>query len=266
MQPEHAFFTSGDLADYQPAPPPPSDAHLANPDIPPRAASTGIDVLVVGGCTSGLTAAIECWRKGHTVTRILERSTAPTFTGDAFAVQPSALRIFRHWPAMHRDIDRDAIDAMVDYRRHTGEHIFGPSELPHNTPEHRQKREGEPKSGMMQNRVKFYRSLLRQALALGMQIEWGVRAVDYFEDEAQGKAGVRCDSGETYTADVVIAADGMKTVSHGLVNGVKDKPVPSGQSIYRTSYPLKYAMQDPLFRHELALKPGDRPLMTFWQG
>ena len=37
--------------------------------------STGIDVLVVGTGLAGLTAAIECIRKGHNV-RVLER--APT--------------------------------------------------------------------------------------------------------------------------------------------------------------------------------------------
>lgn len=36
---------------------------------------TGIDVLVVGTGLAGLTAAIECIRKGHNV-RVLERASA----------------------------------------------------------------------------------------------------------------------------------------------------------------------------------------------
>lgn len=43
---------------------------------------TGIDVLIVGTGFAGLTAALECTRKGHTV-RILERNSTTDLAGDA---------------------------------------------------------------------------------------------------------------------------------------------------------------------------------------
>jgi 2-polyprenyl-6-methoxyphenol hydroxylase-like FAD-dependent oxidoreductase len=43
--------------------------------------STGIDVLVVGTGLAGLTAAIECTRKGHSV-RVLERNDTINTAGE----------------------------------------------------------------------------------------------------------------------------------------------------------------------------------------
>ena len=44
--------------------------------------STGIDILVIGTGLAGLTAAIECARKGHNV-RILERDSHINTAGNA---------------------------------------------------------------------------------------------------------------------------------------------------------------------------------------
>lgn len=46
------------------------------------APSTGITVLVVGAGVGGLTAALECHRKGHNV-RIWERSTSASAGGES---------------------------------------------------------------------------------------------------------------------------------------------------------------------------------------
>lgn len=44
------------------------------------AASTGINVLIVGAGVGGLTTAVECYRKGHAV-RVLERSSKASTGG-----------------------------------------------------------------------------------------------------------------------------------------------------------------------------------------
>lgn len=46
-----------------------------------RHPETGISVLVVGGGPAGLYTALECWRKGHTVVGVLERSPGPSAAG-----------------------------------------------------------------------------------------------------------------------------------------------------------------------------------------
>lgn len=45
-----------------------------------RYPDTGIQVIVVGGGIGGLTAALECWRKGMGV-RVLESSPVPSSIG-----------------------------------------------------------------------------------------------------------------------------------------------------------------------------------------
>lgn len=50
--------------------------------------NTGIDVIIVGTGLAGLTAAIECTRKGHNV-RVLERSHSINTAGAAESAAPS---------------------------------------------------------------------------------------------------------------------------------------------------------------------------------
>ena len=46
-----------------------------------RFPETEISVLIVGSGIGGLTSALECWRKGHSV-RIWERSAGPVYSGE----------------------------------------------------------------------------------------------------------------------------------------------------------------------------------------
>lgn len=56
-------------------------------ELPERHPLTGIDVLIVGAGMGGLTSALECWRKGHNVVGILERSKGPVYTGHSAPFQ-----------------------------------------------------------------------------------------------------------------------------------------------------------------------------------
>jgi len=167
--------------------------------MPKRSSSTGIDVLIVGAGMGGLTAALECWRKGHNVVGILERNNGPVYTGDIIVMLPSALSVVRKWPDMQRDMDVEQVDAEVNYETHRGERIFGPTVPSYNDPEHRNEREASGERGFVapaQIRSKFYRMLLRQVARLGFTIEYGKVVRDYFEDERAGKGGVVLQNGQ----------------------------------------------------------------------
>jgi glycine/D-amino acid oxidase-like deaminating enzyme len=83
--------------------------------------SSGIDVLIVGAGLAGLTAAIECTRKGHKV-RVLERHDQISTMGDMYFMGLSGTRFFKHWPDMAREYDEISLhDCWMETFKHSGE-------------------------------------------------------------------------------------------------------------------------------------------------
>lgn len=88
------FFAVGDKNEFDPenwAPKPNGNSNNNNTaskhgeafELPERDTDTGIKVLIIGAGFAGLTAALECWRKGHEVVGILERNEGPNYSGKA---------------------------------------------------------------------------------------------------------------------------------------------------------------------------------------
>ncbi len=113
------------------------------------------------------------------------------------------------------------------------------------------------------NRPKFVATLIAQVKRLGIDITFGKRVVDYFEDH---KAGVVLDDGATLTADLVIAADGIGTKSNKLVMGGDSRAYPSGFSIFRTAFPVELAIVDPEIAARWPLIDGWRSHIEMWRG
>jgi salicylate hydroxylase len=69
------------------------------------------------------------------------------------------------------------------------------------------------------------------------------------------------ESGEVVHADVIIGADGVKSILREVVVGGPDKPTPTGDAAYRAIIPTSEMIKDP------DLKPlVDYPEMTGWMG
>ncbi|CAI6332013.1 unnamed protein product [Periconia digitata] len=235
-------------------------------DLPKRHPVTGIDVLIVGAGMGGLVTALECWRKGHNIVGILERNDGPVYSGDIIVILPSACAALGNWPALQRDMDLEQVDAEVSYEKYTGEHIYGPTVPPYNDPEHLEARKGKGQRTFIapaQIRSKFYRMLLRQVACLGITVEYGKTARKYFEDENAGKGGVVLQDGSIRLADIVVAADGLRSEAEILIQGQYTAPVSSGMSIYRTAYPREVAMRDPVVRERWGNK---RSVWEYWLG
>lgn len=177
-------------------------------------------------------------------------------------MQPSAVSVLRHWPDMTRDLQMEQVNAGVCYIKHSGEHIYGPTVPNFNEPQHLATRKGGAVAPA-QVRTRFFGMLLRQVARLGIDIEYGQRATRYFEDESSSKGGVVLDNGKIRIADVVIAADGLRSCSQGLVGGQDTPPVSSGMSIYRVSFPREIAMQDPVVRQRWE---HSGPMWEYWLG
>ncbi|KAL4950058.1 hypothetical protein BDW69DRAFT_202418 [Aspergillus filifer] len=234
----------------------------ASKGLPQRHPETGISVLIVGAGMGGLMTALECWRKGHTVVGILERNEGPIYSGDIIVMQPPAVSIIRHWPDMVHDMESEQVHAVVSYGTHDGRHIYGPTVPSFNDPEHLASRKG-PFVAPAQVRRKFYRMLLRQVARIGLRVEYGHTVKSYFEDAKAGQGGVILETGAIRLADIVVAADGLKSPSDILIAG---EPVPtksSGLSIYRTAFPKELAMKDPVVQKRWGDSP---PIWEYWLG
>lgn len=114
------------------------------------------------------------------------------------------------------------------------------------------------------SRPRFAAALTAQAEALGIEVSFGRRAADYFEDESRG--GVVLDDGSRLEADVVVAADGVGTRSHRLVSGRDVRAMASGHSIFRTSYAADLAMSEPELAERFPLHEGGSGVFESWNG
>ncbi|KAJ6083567.1 hypothetical protein N7467_007702 [Penicillium canescens] len=255
---QHQFIVAGDPHEYDPE----KWASVPN-SLPKRAPETHVNVLIVGAGFGGLMTALECWRKGHNVVGILERSQGPNYSGDLIIIQPSAVAVMRHWPDMFRELEEDKVDAASYYVRHNGEIIYGPSAPSYNDPEHLIEREGYPFVGPVQIRKKFFQMLLRQVAKIGLRVDYGRRVDHYFEDEAADLGGVVLDDGSVRVAHLVVAADAFRSRSELLVAGEHMPTRPSGMSVYRSVYPRELTLEDEVVQKRW---PSGVSTKEYWLG
>ncbi|GAP88862.2 putative monooxygenase fad-binding protein [Rosellinia necatrix] len=198
---------------------------------------TGIDVLIVGTGLAGLTASIECVRKGHNV-RMLERMDDINTAGDMYFMGHSATQFFRHWPELRDEYEKISMsNAWMETFKHSGERT-----IPAMKVSDRLRRAGmDPNTppGTFQMRPLVYGMFVRQVGRLGVQIQFGKRVVGYAEDGARRKAVAITDRGERFEADVVIAADGVGSKSQSLVGG-EVRARSSGRAMWRAAFDSKH--------------------------
>lgn len=166
---------------------------------------------------------------------------------------------------MGYEIEENQYDVDMSYYRQTGERIWGPAPPMFNDPEHLPGRRGFP-SVNAHSRIKLYRAFLKQAERVGIYVEWGCKVVEYWEDVEGRAGGVVLENGEKRTADIVVAADGLRTKSMNIVPGMPDQLTTSGKAIYRAGYPVEHALKDPTVREMWNFKPEDKPIWQFWLG
>ncbi|KAK3346096.1 hypothetical protein B0T25DRAFT_268448 [Lasiosphaeria hispida] len=193
----------------------------------PRLPPSGISVIIVGAGFAGLTAAIECDRKGHGPITILDRAPALAPLGDIISFGQNASRFFAQWPgvaaALEPIVHRSEAFHFHDW---TGRFVTTQDFAA----EH--ERLGRRVNG---HRGEIHQILLAHVRARGIEVRLGCKVVGYEEEE--GGATVVLEDGGRVRADLVLAAEGVRSKGRELVLGVEDKPLPSGYAVFRAWYP-----------------------------
>ena len=202
-----------------------------------------IRVIVVGAGFAGLTAAIECKRKGCSVV-VLESFKELKPLGDIISFGGNAGRIFQRWSGIEEQLDPicHISDRMTFYDYH-GDHIY--TQVWTDEVEYGKKFNG--------HRGEIHEIAYNHALSIGVEIRLNEKVVEYFETDTE--AGV-ITNGEKITADVVLAADGVRSTARKIVLGYEDKPKSSGYAIYRAWMPSDDLAKNPLTAH--LVNDGDK--------
>lgn len=183
---------------------------------------TGIDVIVVGAGFGGIACAVECKRKGHRV-MVIEKVHGLKHLGDLLSLGANAGRIVARWGLHEKLLSISALAREM----HVHDYLGGLIQVQKMT---------WPLFGAYSyngHRALLHDVLFEHAKSLGIEIRMGQQVVEYWEDEASGKAGVKIQTGESFNADIIVAADGVRSLARKFVIGYRDNPKPSGYAIYR---------------------------------
>ncbi|KAK1835636.1 hypothetical protein QBC39DRAFT_250104 [Podospora conica] len=203
------------------------------------AAKTGIKVVVVGAGFGGLTAAIECHRKGHDV-EIYENFPELKTLGDIISFGANAGRIFHRWSdgAIARKLRSLCID-LRDYGFRI--HKYDTGEVVH----HQRSPPGADDAPVLNgHRGELHEVVFNYARdELGIPIHLNQPVSEYFEDA--DRAGIVLKNGDKVYADIVVGADGVRSKARELVLGYVDKPKSSGYAVWRAWFSNKDMIADP---------------------
>jgi len=184
--------------------------------------SSGIYVIIVGAGFAGLTAAIECHRKGHSVL-VLESFPELKVLGDIISFGSNSGRIFQRWPGMD-----DLLEPIIHKSDCLRLKTWLGEDLGEQSWNFERQQYGKSFNG---HRGEIHEIVFQYAQDMGIEILLGHNVEDYFETDSN--AGV-VSNGKKFVGDVVLAADGVRSKGRTLVLGYEDKPKPSGYAVYRT--------------------------------
>lgn len=200
---------------------------------------TNLRVIVVGAGFAGLTAAIECRLRGmHSI--LVESHPTSRDYGDILDFSPNGGLHMERWAdgrVVRRLLEVCLNDTdTLDYFKYDGTFLFSEPFLLKKDDYYRM---------LAGHRGEMHRIVCDYAAEIGVEMRFGEKVARYLDDEHA--LGVVTASGVKILGDVVVAADGPKSLAREQVLGLPESKVNSGYAIYRAHYRLTDADRaDPL--------------------
>ncbi|KAA1471780.1 FAD/NAD(P)-binding domain-containing protein [Dentipellis sp. KUC8613] len=220
---------------------------LSSDELPKT--SLPLDIVVVGCGLGGLAAAHCLGRIGHRVT-ILEQAPAIGEIGAGIQISPNVTRLLKRWGVGDR-LDKAGIRprAFVFHRYSNGEQVGWSPLGDQMVADH-----GEAYYHV--HRADVHRMLYDLAAPyMTVRLNARVASID------PAVPSLTLHTGEVVHADLVIAADGVKSMLREVVVGGPDKAIPTGDAAYRAIIPTAEMAKDPELKWFV-----DNPQMNSWMG
>lgn len=196
--------------------------------------SDQINVIIVGAGIGGASCAIACARQGMKVT-LLDQAPELLPIGDSVGFGSNSSRLFHHWGVYDDmwEVSSRAEDTVM--YNWDGTVITRDSQL-------RIANEKYGYRGLLGHRGHYHRILIDHAAKHGVELRLGQK-IERYDAE---KPSIFLPSGEELVADVVVAADGVKSPGRKAVLGFEDAPVHSGYAVWRAYGDSSIFEGDPL--------------------
>ncbi|CAI6098383.1 unnamed protein product [Clonostachys chloroleuca] len=203
--------------------------------FPAERSHVPLRVLVVGAGLGGLSTAIALARRGHAVT-VLEQAAQLGEVGAGIQIPPNSGRLLSSWgiiPFFKNKVVQP--DSMTFRRWENGAPIGFTPLVPHFSDTY-----GAPYYVI--HRSHFHGALCDLTAKLGVKVVTNSRVVRYDEN----KPSVETADGREFTADLVVAVDGVKSIARPVVLGGVDRPPrQTGFAAYRAVVDTDLMKADP---------------------
>ncbi|KAK4185717.1 6-hydroxynicotinate 3-monooxygenase [Podospora australis] len=201
-------------------------ARLQSPHDPP------LRVIAVGAGLGGCAAAIALHHHGHEVVAVLDKVRNFNRLGDSLGLGENAYKLLARWGCNIREIQEIGNQAptMKIRRWHDGK-VLAEQPL-------------MDMAGYIGHRGDYHDIFLKWVRDRNIPIRMGCDVISYTDSDPT--PSLTLATGETLSADIIVACDGIKSLARHLVLGAVDEPISSGYACFRAYFePSEEMKADP---------------------